>query len=206
MVRLVGIRHGHSMANAYMDERPWGSPNFVDDTPVDARLSPRGRQEVEVLENDNNMPSVDVWVLSPLSRCLETFRYGKLLSVAANKKCAIVIQPLLSERVYTQSDTGRSPKELQEEFPEFDFSGLEEQWWYVGESNGNEWRPADEGQTYGVPGEPFEAFESRMEALKQWLRQEFAGKTVGLVTHWGVLKYLMNQEAENAQVVQGELS
>lgn len=58
-------------------------------------------------------PRPDVIVVSPLTRCLQTCR----LVFEGQEDIPRVVTPLASERVWHSSDVGRSPRELEIEFP-----------------------------------------------------------------------------------------
>ncbi len=254
---LLCVRHGISLANEFIGNR-WGSPSFRDDPDLlDAPLSKNGIEltktelPVQLLQQEKvktylmgnknetrnkNKGGVELVVISPLTRCLQTYVYGvePVLRELFNDQngsilddnhgedgngshswklpIPVLAHPLLRERVYTASDTGRPVSVLEEEFPSIDFSechnshkkkqvddgdhGAKDIWWYTGlDNNGTleegyeEWRPHGQGQWYAVPGEPEAVFEKRMEELKVWLFQR-KETNILLVTHWGVLRYL----------------
>jgi broad specificity phosphatase PhoE len=157
---------------------------------------------------------VELVAVSPLTRCLETVQYGVLPCLP--RTVPILAVPLLRERVYTTSDTGRPASHLAAAFPAVDFSALPQDdspWWYHvaaatdgegecgddEEENGTEWRPHGEHQWYGVPGEPEDVFEERMKALDDWIANR-PERTLLLVTHWGVLRHLTDgTQFENAE-------
>lgn len=189
----------------------WGDPNFRDDGQPDSPLSERGRQKTkEFLQRQFQNPKLreqlsdlELILVSPLTRCLETFLYGvvPLLQKQKLQDIPVMAHPLLRERVYTTSDTGRPASYLAQEFPLVDFSScpLDDPWWYVGSEieNGNEnestteWRPHGHNQWYAVPGEPEDVFQERMQELDEWLGNR-PEKTILIVTHWGVLRHLTN--------------
>eukprot|EP00898_Chlorokybus_atmophyticus_P005318 jgi/Chlat1/5788/Chrsp387S05509 len=104
-----------------------------------------------------------------------------------------VVLPLARERLYMSSDVGRSPSKLAAEFPELDFSGLPEMWWYV------------EGTIAGTRGEGVvvpeteENFLERMEELREWLggRPE---RSLLVVAHWGVCEALTGDDYANCEL------
>ena len=145
---------------------------------------------------------VELVIVSPLTRCLETFHYGvePILLDRFEKRgrdakdLPILAVPLLRERVYTTSDTGRPASLLAQNFPAVDFSECppsdDHPWWYVGDdSSWEEWRPVGENQWYGVRGEPEAVFQKRMKELDEWIGQR-PEKTILMVAHWGVLRHL----------------
>ncbi len=206
--RLLCIRHGISVANEWMSQsgNQWGDPNFRDEGKPDSPLSERGRQKTkEFLERQfrqskllETLEDVELILVSPLTRCLETFHDGvePILMETMEKDIPIIALPLLRERVYTASDTGRIASVLSCEFPSVDFSECprDDPWWYIrGEefNSNDEWRPHGENQWYAVPGEPEDVFDERMKELDEWIGNR-PEKTILIVTHWGVLRHLTN--------------
>ena len=262
---LFGIRHAHSEANEWMS-RPgneWGDATFTDDPSlVDAVLSQKGLAQVQNLasrlaapapndESSNNndrsqgaisdverllTQQVELVVVSPLTRCLQTWELGCSKAFVQAKSQArmplVLAHPLATERVYTSSDTGRSIPQLENDFPDVDFSECHKfanqqgsEWWYTAESDddddddvgaetgakgpekelSDEWRPHGEGQYYAVPGEPFDAFDERMKRLQSWLLKR-PEKCILVVCHWGVLRYLTSgQSVENCGVIKMQI-
>ena len=216
--RLLCIRHAQSISNEYMS-RPgnqWGEPTFQDDdTLLDSPLSTKGRQQVRSClpkqlqkEFADFLPHVQLVIVSPLTRCLQTFVWGvyeTLLlqqhhqepvesSSEEDSKASvlppILALPLLTERVYTISDTGRPIDMLQSEFPMVNFSYCHDHWWYSKSyPTTEEWRPHGQGQWYAVPGEPKGHFEQRMIQLDQWI-QSRPEQNILMVAHWAVLRHL----------------
>jgi len=234
---LYAIRHGKSTANEYMAKEgsTWGAPTFYDDTSyVDAPLSEEGRAQAAQLakrlarqqtEKDPSsdptdaggcLSEVELILVSPLTRCLETFHYGvRPAYQACGLKCPkVVILPLITERVYTSSDTGLSLAELKKIWGEdgFDWSHAESlvyrdreneetPWWYHQSSEKEtldykEWRPYGEGQYYAVPGEPKEVFEDRMKKAEMWIHDRSESRIM-LVCHWAVLHHWTGEPIEN---------
>jgi broad specificity phosphatase PhoE len=239
---LLCIRHGVSVANELMD-RPgnqWGDSTFRDDpTLIDAPLSTSGHRSTaqhlhHQLQTQDNIREfllkLDLVVISPLTRCLQTYQVGVepiLSDLGLKDDVPVLALPLLRERVYTASDTGRDVHILQEEFPTVSFdeclkisnnadaaddndnddtSKTRQPWWYTGsdgDDNGVdtyiEWRPYGQGQWYAVRGEPQKVFDERMIQLDEWLwnRPE---KNILMVAHWGVLRHMSGgTEWKNAE-------
>lgn len=237
---LYALRHAHSVANAWMSQpgNEWGDATFKDDPSlVDAVLSDLGHQQVQTLatelwseEGPHKMmlSTVDLVVVSPLTRCLQTWELGcRPAFQRAGRVPPVLAHPWATERVYTSSDTGRPVAQLAREFADVDFSecyrhatttdGLD--WWYTAEGDPSsldaatttttEWRPHGEGQYYAVPGEPYQVFAARMQKLRTWLLQR-PEKCILLVSHWGVLRYLTTTSScsdhiDNCRILQLEL-
>jgi broad specificity phosphatase PhoE len=135
---VYGIRHGRSVSNDWMrGPNTWGSATYNDahNTP-DAPLSSKGIQqaidlarklEKERLLGNHWLDQVELIVVSPLTRCLQTYHWAVhpiIESMPPGKKPLVMAHPLLSERVYTVSETGRPVGQLQTEFPHIDWSSF----------------------------------------------------------------------------------
>mmetsp|Transcript_45633 Transcript_45633/g.111139 ORF Transcript_45633/g.111139 Transcript_45633/m.111139 type:complete len:997 (+) Transcript_45633:180-3170(+) len=244
---LLCIRHGISVANEFM-ARPgnqWGDATFRDDpTLIDAPLSQSGRQMTEELlhhqlrtqtDIQEFLSNVELIIISPLTRCLQTYQVGvepvlaelgvlSRLNADTGEKISVsppvIAVPLIRERVYTASDTGRDISTLHQEFPRVNFdecvqpddgettstaekSVQQQAWWYnpttTDKSNYVEWRPYGQGQWYAVPGEPEDVFENRMVQFDEWLSDR-PEKNILIVAHWGVLRHMSGgTEWKNAE-------
>ena len=232
---MLCVRHGTSIANEFMAQpgNTWGEATFRDDeTLIDAQLSSNGIDQVKTelqyqLQNqylDFLRDELQLVIISPLTRCLQTYEYGVrpvLLSLlkqqekgknvtvvsSSSSKVNTLALPLMAERVYTASDTGRSVATLSNKFPFVDFSecsntsvainpsstvgaSSSSTWWYSSTyPESEEWRPYGEGQWYAVPGEPEGIFEKRMKRFDDWIRDREEISIV-LVAHWGVFHHL----------------
>jgi len=160
----------------------WGEEGFTDtnlpnDLYRDSPLSSKGIEQATKLldcftghhDNDNDngdgdgdggkeennlirVKDIDIIVVSPLTRALQTFEIGVLPHFLVknnqdgidqnndNKRGRnhppIITQPLASERVFLVSDLGLSTKELEKKFPFADFTSEfhqfeEEEWWFT---------------------------------------------------------------------------
>lgn len=222
--QLLCVRHGISEANELMSQpgNQWGDPTFRDNPNlIDAYLSETGKLRTQTdlpqqLRNQENLKSfikdqgVELVLVSPLTRCLQTYIYGvepvlKECIPNFKSKVPVLAIPLLRERVYTASDTGRKPSILKLEFPSVNFAECEKQhdcWWYKGnvdDSNYVEWRPYGQGQWYAVAGEPEDVFDQRIRDLDEWLLQRKEERIL-IVSHWGVLRHITKgTEWENAE-------
>ena len=206
---VFAIRHGLSTANVYMRKagNQWGDTNFIDRTDIDAPLCDIGVQQArELWKKKELFESVDLVLVSPLRRCLQTYLEG-VHPVCGAKA---VVLPLLRERVYTQSDTSHfTVEELTLTYPSLDWTEARKHnhpWHYTPASHEDyeEWRPNDAKQWYAVPGEPEDVFGERMKELEGWLRQRPETRIL-VVSHWGVIRHFTSKEAGNCQVVQFEI-
>jgi broad specificity phosphatase PhoE len=224
------VRHGQSISNALW-ERPghaWGGPNYNDyeNNVRDPSLTDIGRvQAAQALKDIGTDNNVELIVVSPLTRCLETLHYSNFslnwipTPTRPNPCPPVIVLPLATERVYSVSETGRSKSALLAALPpaitqDWDWSHVPDDddddtkcWWYTGTTSDNndvddddidyeEWRPHGQGQIYAVPGEPMGFFRRRMEKLRHWLVEHRPEKCILLVTHWGVIRYLSGEEQQ----------
>lgn len=141
---------------------------------------------------------VDLLVTSPLTRALQTASMG-----FGERMPSTVVSALCAERLYLSADVGSPIKDLELQFPAFDFSDLREspRWWFEPDprqaQTHNEWRPSGK---YCCPGEPKEVFEARLGRLRDWLvsRPE---KRIAVVCHWGVIHGITGVSTENCGTV-----
>ena len=156
---LYGIRHGLSVSNEWMrrEGNVWGSPTYNDEHNIpDAPLSETGIQQARALcqqlqsqqpqELTNGiagttatswLDKVQLIVVSPLTRCLQTYQHA-LEPIENLREIPVLALPLLTERVYSISETGRPVSQLQVEFPHIDWSEFDtlpwknckDCWWY----------------------------------------------------------------------------
>jgi len=224
---IYGIRHGVSLSNEWMarEENTWGVPTYRDDNgnPRDSPLSPAGEQQAAALAKSLQadppswLDDIELVVVSPMTRCLQTFQLA--VQPALKRDIPVLAHPLAAERVYTVSETGRPVSELQQDFGNngvFDFSHCHRHhpWWYdpsvETEFNRDipwyEWRPHEQGQQYGAPGEPMKVFQRRMDALQDYLLHERPEQHILVTAHWGVLRHFTGEEMDNCQVCRIELS
>lgn len=149
-------------------ERPghaWGDPNYNDytgnvrDAPLSAIGQVQAAQALLQLD-DADLEEVELVVVSPLTRCLETLLYSNFLNSTTSPsrgqndtttttttaticptRPPVIVLPLASERVYSVSETGRSKSTLLAALPpathDWDWSHVpdddnNECWWYTG--------------------------------------------------------------------------
>lgn len=155
-IKIIAVRHAISQANEFMHQpgNRWGDTTFRDDLSlVDSPLSERGMQQVEqilfprmkrlleeMIAADASQSRDWLVLISPLTRCLQTYMLGvrpalQQVMIPSSKITTMVV-PLLRERVYTCSDTGRVRSVLEAEFtsrcPEIDWSLVPDSaWWYT---------------------------------------------------------------------------
>jgi len=217
---IFGIRHATSESNEHMrtEGNRWGDATFRDDMKWrDSPLSEKGRHEVEQLKkqllepnNERWLRDVELIVVSPLTRSLETYALG--VRPALSTLCVdapsppVKVLPLIAERVYTAADVGHPISILQQRWGDsFQWDealrcfGADDPWWYTGSSDEayEEWRPSG---YYPVLGEPEAVFERRMNRVDEWILNR-PEKTILIVSHWGVLRRWAGDDIKNAGIV-----
>jgi broad specificity phosphatase PhoE len=232
---IVFVRHGCTYMNEYLGQGPsFGAPYFTDvfrDAPArdryhDTPLSERGWRQVRQLQTDQPdfVHDVDLVVVSPLRRALQTFHLGlsewvgqqspALASARTHpstprRHVPIIAHPAAAERLYLVSDVGRPVSLLRQDYPYIDFDTHftdDPQWWWrhnpVGDGPYQEWRPTGQGQAYACWSEPQHAFDARMHHLYAFLRTQVAGgkyRTIAVVCHHGVIDWMLGQDFDNCQ-------
>lgn len=206
---VIFLRHSRTENNEYLHKHGW-LPGFTDPGLRDTHLSEGGEELVKALnkkilrgESEANLSDVDLLVVSPLQRTLQTATIGLdkvLLNRPDDRFIPRLICPLAAERVYMEADVGRPRSVLEQEWPQFDFSELpadDSPWWWTGDQETyTEWRVPGH---YSVLGEPRDVFGKRMVRFKQWLQARPESKIL-VVAHWGTIFSLTGVEFENCQV------
>jgi glucosyl-3-phosphoglycerate phosphatase len=159
------IRHGESTFNAAYRE-PGVAPLHID-----ARLTETGLAQVaKARETLRNTP-VDLVVVSPLTRALQT-----ALGIFADhpSRPTLLVEALHREHGYSSCDVGRAPALLAAEYPSLRFDHLPETLW---EDDAH----CPEPDERGIRVEPIEACHARVERFRAWLdaRPERAMAVVG---------------------------
>ena len=150
--KVVFIRHGCTHMNEYLSSNPFGSPGFTDIFKTDEHLyrdsplSPRGVRQAQGLANRLGecpeygplLREVDLIVVSPLTRAIQTLEIGLLPHIQSAKHDAptvpILALPHAAERLYLISDVGKRRQELHEQYGhivDFHHDGFDkEDWWF----------------------------------------------------------------------------
>jgi glucosyl-3-phosphoglycerate phosphatase len=176
--RTFLIRHGQSTFNEVFDA------NGVDPLHYDARLTPTGRNQVEAARDAAQRLGVDLVVVSPLTRAIET-----CLGLFDPAQTRIVVSPLHRERLGNSCDIGRHPNVLSFEYPMLDFGDCSECWWHDG--------PKD---ARGVSIEPDEVVASRIAEFKKWLGRR-PEQRVAVIGHGTFFHRLTGRHFANCEIV-----
>ena len=172
------IRHGQSTFNERF------AATGIDPLHYDSRLTSKGRAQVNATKDAARQLAVDLVVVSPLTRAIETG-----LGLFNPNQTRIIVSPLHRERLGNSCDIGRCPDKLSVEFPMLNFSHLEELWWHDG--------PKD---SRGVAFESDEAVSERMAEFSRWLIER-PEQRLAVVGHGTFFHRLTGSHFENCEIV-----
>ncbi|MFO1302964.1 MAG: histidine phosphatase family protein [Burkholderiales bacterium] len=178
---ILCIRHGESTFNAAWAASP------TDPMHWDARLSARGREQVRHARDAVQAHPVEVVLVSPLTRAIET-ALGLFEGHPASPAMEVV--PLLRERVENSCDVGRRPAELAAEFARLSFTHVPDVWWHAD----------GEPDARGICVEPDALVQARVESFRRAL-QARRERTIAVVGHGTFLRYLTGKSLANCEVV-----
>ena len=165
--RMILLRHGQSEFNLHF------SATRRDPGIVDPKLTPLGHAQAEAAAGALAREPITRVITSPYTRALQT---AAPLARALN--VPVIVNPIVRERYAFACDIGTPRTELENAWPDRDFSGLDEVWW----------PPVEE------PAESVKAraalFRAELTALPDW------SQTV-VVSHWGFILCLTGQSVMN---------
>jgi broad specificity phosphatase PhoE len=171
------IRHGQSAFNAAYTGN--GDPMIWD-----ARLTAKGISQAIRAAEAALALDLELVVTSPLTRALETTEH------LFSGSLPVAVVPGIRELQSHSCDVGRSPDVLQKEFPDLDFSHLEEIWWHQGPLN-----------AVGVAVEPEDVFKERVEATISDIA-DIDARAIGVVCHGHVIEALSSVHPDNCGIVE----
>jgi broad specificity phosphatase PhoE len=183
--KILCIRHGESTFNAAWSSSP------VDPLHFDARLSALGREQVRQAREVVLGYPVELVLVSPLTRALET---AVGLFRDHPDAPAMRIVPLLRERVENSCDVGRAPTELASEFPALDFAHLSSVWWHTD----------GEADPRGVCVEPDAVVRARVDEFRRSL-SGYDQDVIAIVGHGTFLRHLTGRALANCEVAELDL-
>ncbi|NLI26254.1 MAG: histidine phosphatase family protein [Acetobacter sp.] len=141
----------------------------------DPPLSLHGKQQAENLVTALKDYHFSRVIVSPFTRTLQTaYPLCKARGILPE------IHPLVRERAAFSCDVGSPPSLLASQWPDIDFTQLEETWW-----------------TQGI--EPEAAVDQRAELFRKEMDSLNDHKDTLVVSHWGFLFALTGESMENAQ-------
>ena len=165
------IRHAESAWNEHF------SATRIDvgwpDPPLTRRGEAQARDAVEHLRAHRLRRLIS----SPYRRTLQT---ASILAAALD--IPVEIDPLVRERCAFSCDQGSPPEELASEWPELDFTGLEQRWW-------------------GATIESWPSLAHRCAAFRAAISRAADRDAVGVVSHWGFIRGLTGAELHNTETI-----
>ena len=128
------VRHGEGTHNARPSSSASAKMGWLQRSQqVDPRLTDKGREQAAALSDHPLLSSVDLLVVSPLSRAIQTaaLAFGERPQPSRCRR--VVLTPLHSERWTAPCDEGRPKSELAADFPFVrsweGYGELPEAWW-----------------------------------------------------------------------------
>jgi broad specificity phosphatase PhoE len=168
---MILLRHGQSEFNLHF------GASRRDPGIVDPRLTELGHSQAEEAARQLADAGIARIIVSPYTRALQTARpIGALLGVR------VQVDPLVRERFAFACDIGSPRAALERDWPEHDFSAIEEVWW----------PPAEETEASIL--ERAARFRAAVAACADW------ANTL-VISHWGFILSLTGQSLANGQWV-----
>jgi len=166
---MILLRHGQSEFNAAF------SATRVDPGIPDPKLTELGRAQAAAAAEALAGERFARIIASPFTRALETAAI-----VAARLDLPVVVNPIVRERCAFHCDIGTPASRLAREWPDLDFSHIDEQWWPTLEES--------EAETEARAA----AFRAEMAALPDW-------NDTLVVTHWGFILCMTGERVQNGE-------
>ena len=170
------IRHGQSEFNAAFNS------SVKDPMIFDAPLTDKGRRQAEearALVADLGIKQV---ITSPLTRAIQTaqciFDNIAPITVAAQHR----------ELLLHSCDVGRSPGDLQRDFPTLSFNHLPDRWWHQGPENDD-----------GIAVEPEHIFLRRIAEFETSLT-EIDERPLAIVGHGNAFQAMIGRMLDNCEI------
>ncbi|EGC30452.1 hypothetical protein DICPUDRAFT_157828 [Dictyostelium purpureum] len=179
--------------------------NRVDPFLFDARLTEIGEGQASALADNAeiHLQNIQVVITTPMTRALDTTRRG-LSKLIKNKGINCVVCPLHRETLTTSDDNGRPISIVKTEFPEFDFSTIEERWWYLPEEIKSDFTIDHEEYFKKSPfKEPEEVIAKRVQDFKEYLLSR-PESHIAVVGHCDFFYHLLDKKhphMKNCQII-----
>jgi broad specificity phosphatase PhoE len=166
---MILLRHGQSEFNLH-----FGSTRR-DPGIIDAPLTELGHaQAAEAAERLRGERILRI-IASPYTRALQT-----AAPIAAALGVPVFVNPIVRERYKFACDVGTPRTELEQAWPQHDFSTIDEVWW----------PPIEEPEAFIV--DRARLFRAEMAALPDW-------RDTLVVSHWGFILSMTGQSVMNCQ-------
>lgn len=137
----------------------------------DAPLTELGHEQARAAALEfQALPRVDLAFTSPLSRAAKTCLMALPVSSSTRAR-RYEVCPVICEHLEASCDIGRTPEELRLDFPELNFEGLPDVWWYVPEEHTAGVTPSKSRALFKEDGrrEPRTDFCARVDAFSRLL-------------------------------------
>jgi broad specificity phosphatase PhoE len=165
------IRHAESVWNEHF------GASRIDVGLPDPPLTTRGVEQAHRAAERLRDARLSRLIASPYRRTLQTAGI-----LAAELGLPITIDPTVRERCAFSCDQGSPPADLAREWPELDFSGLEEVWW-------------------GGVIESWPSLAARCAAFRARILAAPDRDEVAVVSHWGFIRGLTGAELHNTDSI-----
>ena len=165
--RILAIRHAESVWNVLHQQYPNPEDRYHPRMwTIDCDITEKGVQQALAAGKElaTNLGSIDLLIISPLRRALQTA--SLLLEAFSTEPTQVLISKDVAEVMVDPCDIGSNPKTLSEEFPVWDFSHLDENWWHGGKSQDETLALMRDQKDL----ESNEEAEKRIDGFKDWLR------------------------------------
>jgi broad specificity phosphatase PhoE len=166
---MILLRHGQSEFNLHF------TATRRDPGIQDPKLTPLGHEQAEAAAEALAAEGIERIIVSPYTRALQT-----ATPVARRLGVPLQITPIVRERYAFVCDVGSPRTQLEQSWPDHDFSVIEEVWW-----------PSDHERSASVIARAA-AFRAEMRARADWSR-------LLVVSHWGFIMALTGQSVQNGQ-------
>jgi broad specificity phosphatase PhoE len=166
---MILLRHGQSEFNLHF------TATRRDPGIADPRLTELGHSQAEAAAEALADEGIERIIVSPYSRALQT-----AAPIAAKLGVPVIVNPIVRERYAFSCDIGSPVSHLARDWPQHDFSHVEEIWWPQVEE------PAD-----SIIGRAA-LFRAEMAALPSW-------RNTLVVSHWGFILSFTGSSAMNGQ-------
>jgi len=166
---MILLRHGQSEFNLHF------GATRRDPGIVDPRLTPLGHAQAAEAAQILSGEGITRIIVSPYTRALQT-----AAPIARALNVPTLINPIVRERYAFACDVGTARTELERNWPDHDFSTVDEVWW-----------PPIEEPEASIVGRAA-LFRAEMAALPDW------ANTL-VISHWGFILCLTGRSVGNGQ-------
>lgn len=168
---MILLRHGETVFN-----RIFGATR-IDPGIRDPRLTDLGREQAGSVADSLRKEGISRLISSPYTRALETAEIiGGILNIP------ITVNPLVRERCAFSCDVGTARSKLAAIWQSVNFDHIDEIWWHEEEEIEKNFL------------ERCDQFKFRMSQTADW-------GSVGVVTHWGVIRAYTGRRITNCEMI-----